>query len=297
MRYLVFLLLISCPDGSSNHVRSATALQISGIPNQNLKLGSKLTIVVRFEGYRSEEIDGAKVTLKVECNRDRDNPLYEGEQSLVDGVATFPELDINDKFVGVCLAKASLTDHYRFYYQVDQFEVDTADQGKATSCQQLSRVKILLGRQLSICEESAKFKLSPQCGDGVAIFHPSGPTNFPENQQWSSSVVVVANGNLPEGCQLKINNKYYPIQSLSTENPIKGVITEVSRDDDNRIEISLIDDLSERQLYLSIDENDWQELYRAGLTSFSARTASHLEVLVSEKTDNYIWWDYYLKAL
>ena len=293
MRYLVFLLLIGCPDGSSSYV-SATRLQISGIPDQNLKLGSNLKIVVGFEGVLVEEVDRAMITLRIDCER---VSVHNDEQSLVDGVATFPEIPITDEFAGVCLAKVSLTDHYRFYYQVDRFEVGTADQDFATSCQQLPQVKIDLGKQLSICKESANFRLSPQCGDNVVIFSPSGPTNFPKNQQWSSSVVVVASGDLPEGCQLKINNKYYPIQSLSTTNPIKGIITEVSKNDDNSVDISLSSDLSERRLYLSIDKNDWQELYYSGKTLFSARTAGKLEVLVSEKTDNYIWWDYYLKTL
>ena len=294
MRYLVFLLLIGCPDESSDYVSMVRGLQISGIPNQNLKLGSNLKIVVKFEGSLVEEVDRAMISLRIDCNK---KDIYEDEQSLVDGVATFPEITVTDEFAGVCLAKASLTDHYRFYYQVDRFEVGTADQDLATSCQQLSQVKVHLGKQLSICKESADFKLSPQCGDNVTIFSPSGPTNFPENQQWSSNVVVVASGNLPEGCQLKINNKYYPIQSLSTTNPIRGIITEVSKDNDNSVDISLSSDLSERRLYLSIDKNNWQEIHSSGKTLFSARTARTIEVLVYEKTDNYIWWDYYLKTL
>ena len=292
MRYLIFLLLIGCPDESS-HSAHSTRLQISGIPDENLELGSNLKIVVKFDGGQPEEIDGKRVTLRIDCDRKQ---VHEDQQSIVAGVATFPEIEITNEFAGVCLAKASLTDDYHFYYQVDRFKVGTTDR-EITLCQQFSQIKIHLGQQLSICEERPEFKLSPQCGDGVEIFHLFGPTSYPSQQSTSSSVVVVANDDLPDGCQLKIDNKYYPIQSSSTANPIKGIITEVEKDDNDRIDISLSGDLNERRLYLSVDDNDWQELYGAGITSFSAIGASKLRVLVSETTDDYIWWDYYLKTL
>lgn len=292
MWYLIFLLLIGCPEGSSDFV-SSTRLQISGIPDNNLELGSNLKIEVKFEGSQLEEIDGARVTLRIDCDRQQ---VHEDEQSLVAGVATFSEIDVTDEFAGVCLAKASLTDGYRFYYQVNRFKVGITDRDTIL-CQQLSQVKIHLGQQLSICQGYTESKLSPQCGDGVAIFSLSGPTNFPSRSSAGTSIVVVANDNLPDGCQLKINNKYYPIQASSTANPIKGVITDASKDNDNRVDISLNGDLDKRRLYLSVDGNDWQELYGVGKTSFSARTANKLEVLVSEETEDYIWWDYHLHDL
>lgn len=50
MRYLSFLLLIGCLDQSEKFDDKSTSLQIDGIPDDDLELGSNLKIKVTFEG-------------------------------------------------------------------------------------------------------------------------------------------------------------------------------------------------------------------------------------------------------
>lgn len=291
MWYLLFLLLLGCPGQSEKSGGKLTRLQIDGIPDDdNLELGSNLEIKVTFEGRKSEEVVD-QVILRIDCDRQE---VYNEKESLVNKVAEFSKIEVTNKFTGLCVAKASLTTDWHFYYNSEKFRVGASADGSADSCQPLHKVEIHLGKQVSLCDHH-KFELSPQCGDTVAIFSFIGSIDYPKTLYGKSNkIVVVASGELPDTCQLKIDDKYHPIKSKSLVNPIKEFITSVSTSSTtDELIISFSKDLDDRRLYLSVAEGRWRRL-SGGQTSFAGITGNKIEVLVSEKESDHIWWDYYL---